>query len=80
MIADYGLAEFSNADKYLFDRCGTPDHVAPEVTNITDMKSKYDAICDIYNLGLIFHLLLMDRSVFLFLRQYYYFLSLLEKL
>jgi len=25
VIADYGLAEFSQAEEYLFVRCGTPD-------------------------------------------------------
>jgi len=29
VIADYGLAEFSNAEEYLFVRCGTPGYVAP---------------------------------------------------
>lgn len=64
MIADYGLAEFSNAEEYLFVRCGTPGYVAPEVINIKDMKTKYDPICDMFSLGLIFHLLLMGKSAF----------------
>jgi serine/threonine protein kinase len=29
VIADFGLAEFSNAPEYLFVRCGTPGYVAP---------------------------------------------------
>jgi hypothetical protein len=28
------------------------------------MKTKYEAICDIFSLGLIFHLLLMGKSAF----------------
>ena len=64
VIADYGLAEFCNVDEYLFVRCGTPGYVAPEVINIKDMKTKYDPICDMYSLGLIFHLLLMGKSAF----------------
>ena len=64
VIADYGLADFSYAEEYLFVRCGTPGYVAPEVINIKDMKTKYEAICDIFSLGLIFHLLLMGRSAF----------------
>ena len=31
--------------------------VAPEVINIKDLKTKYDKVCDIYSLGLVFHLL-----------------------
>ena len=29
VIADFGLAEFSNENEYLFVRCGTPGYVAP---------------------------------------------------
>ena len=48
----------------MFVRCGTPGYVAPEVINIKDMKTKYDPICDIFSLGLIFHLLVMWKSAF----------------
>lgn len=64
VIADFGLAEFADAEEYLFVRCGTPGYVAPEVINIRDMKTKYQPTCDIFSLGLIFHLLLFGRSVF----------------
>lgn len=29
IIADFGLAEFADAEEYLFVRCGTPGYVAP---------------------------------------------------
>lgn len=45
-------------------RCGTPGYVAPEVINIKDMKTKYDPICDMFSLGLIFHILLLGISAF----------------
>ena len=45
-------------------RCGTPGYVAPEVINIKDMKTKDSCACDIFSLGLIFHLLLFGKSVF----------------
>lgn len=64
VIADYGLAEFADQEEYLFVRCGTPGYVAPEVINIKDMKTKYTTNCDMFSLGLIFHLLLMGRSIF----------------
>lgn len=64
VIADFGLAEFSDVQEYLFVRCGTPGYVAPEVINIKDMKAKYDPICDIFSLGLIFHILLLGVSAF----------------
>ena len=64
VIADFGLAEFSDEAEYLFVRCGTPGYVAPEVINIKDMTTKYKPICDIFSLGLIFYLLLIGKSAF----------------
>lgn len=64
VIADYGLAEFADSEEYLFVRCGTPGYVAPEVINIKDMKTKYSPICDMFSLGLIFHLLVFGKSIF----------------
>ena len=43
-------------------RCGTPGYVAPEVINIKDLKSKYHPICDMFSVGLIFHVMLMGVS------------------
>jgi calcium-dependent protein kinase len=34
------------------------------VINIKDMKTKYAPVCDIFSLGLIFHLLVFGRSLF----------------
>jgi serine/threonine protein kinase len=64
VVADYGLAEFANEEKYLFVRCGTPGYVAPEVINIRDMSTKYSPICDMFSLGLIYHSFLLGRSAF----------------
>jgi len=64
IIADLGLASRSNIPEYLFVRCGTPGFVAPEVVNIKDLKTTYDPICDVYSIGLIFHILLMGKSPF----------------
>jgi len=64
VIADFGLAEYADSEEYLFVRCGTPGYVAPEVINIRDMKVKYEPICDIFSLGLIFHILLFGVSAF----------------
>eukprot|EP00825_Cyclidium_porcatum_P034018 TRINITY_DN358_c0_g1_i5.p1 TRINITY_DN358_c0_g1~~TRINITY_DN358_c0_g1_i5.p1 ORF type:complete len:290 (-),score=47.62 TRINITY_DN358_c0_g1_i5:185-1054(-) len=64
VIADLGLGTKSDLKEYLFVRCGTPGFVAPEVVNIKDMKTTYDVVCDIYSLGLIFHILLMGKSPF----------------
>jgi len=63
-IADLGLATKADIKEYMFVRCGTPGFVAPEVVNIKDLKSTYDPVCDMYSLGLIFHILLVGRSPF----------------
>ncbi len=64
VIADFGLAEKADSKEYLFVRCGTPGYVAPEVVNLKDLKSKYTTQCDLFSLGVIFHILAMKRSPF----------------
>ncbi|KAM3141155.1 hypothetical protein pb186bvf_006760 [Paramecium bursaria] len=64
VIADFGLATQVDAPVYLYCRCGTPGFVAPEVINITDMTTTYDSVCDVYSLGLVFHILLTGKPGF----------------
>lgn len=59
-----GLGTKYDLKEYLFVRCGTPGFVAPEVVNIKDMKTTYGPVCDIFSLGLIFHLLLVRKPPF----------------
>lgn len=63
VIADFGLAQISN-EEYMFVRCGTPGYVAPEVVNLKDLKAKYSPICDLFSVGVIFHLLALRKSPF----------------
>lgn len=63
VIADFGLAADTESKDYLFYRCGTPGYVAPEI--ITCQKGqKLSTSCDIFSLGLIFHILLVKRPLF----------------
>lgn len=64
MVADFGLATLADEKEYLFIRCGTPGYVAPEVVNLKDLSAKYDPICDIFSLGVIFHMLALKKSPF----------------
>lgn len=63
VIADFGLATKVDQENYIFTRCGTPGYVAPEIANLRD-KSKYGPVCDIFSLGVIFHILLLGKSPF----------------
>ena len=64
IIADMGLATKVDLPTYMFVRCGTPGYVAPEVVNIKDMNTTYSSICDLYSVGVIFHVLLLNKSPF----------------
>lgn len=57
VIVDLGLATFEYETEFLFPRCGTPGYVAPEVINIKSQGIKYSSVCDVFSLGIIFHLL-----------------------
>ena len=63
MIGDFGLAQHVDKD-FLYVRCGTPGYVAPEVANIRHSKTRYGPPCDIFSLGVVFHLLALRRSPF----------------
>ena len=63
VIADFGLAQ-KMQEEFMFVRCGTPGYVAPEVVNLKDTKSKYGTICDLFSVGVIFHLLVLRKSPF----------------
>ena len=60
-IADFGLAAFfvPNGEK-LFDKCGTPCYVAPEILR----GDGYSQKCDIFSLGSLFFNLLTGRYLF----------------
>ena len=56
-LVDFGLAAFANEDPYIFPKCGTPGFVAPEIANLQDKNSGYGVICDMFSIGVIFHIL-----------------------
>lgn len=63
-LVDFGLATFANDDPYIFPKCGTPGFVAPEIANLSDKSSRYDVVCDMFSVGVIFHILLTQEAVF----------------
>ncbi len=64
ILVDFGLATKSDIPKFIFTRCGTPGFVAPEIANLKNSNSKYSTICDVYSLGVLFHILLLNKSPF----------------
>lgn len=64
-IVDYGLATVYDLPEYLFKRCGTPGFVAPEVINAPSKTNiHYTPQCDVFSAGVIFYILLTERSPF----------------
>lgn len=63
VIGDFGLASKVNLSKYLLERCGTPGYVAPEVANFKT-GDRLSAKCDMFSLGVIFHILLCRTHLF----------------
>ncbi|EGR29214.1 protein kinase domain protein [Ichthyophthirius multifiliis] len=65
VIADFGLADFEDSKAFIFNKCGTPGYVAPEVANYQEkVDTKYTSICDMFSIGVIFHIFLLQQSVF----------------
>jgi len=62
-IIDFGLASLINEEKYLYQRCGTPGFVAPEIIKLKDGK-RYNEKCDIFSVGVIFYILLIGKQPF----------------
>ncbi|CAD8188689.1 unnamed protein product [Paramecium pentaurelia] len=61
VIADFGLADFYDPfGNYMFQRCGTPGFVAPEILQ----DKLYDSKVDIYSVGCLMYLLLFGKSPF----------------
>ena len=62
IIADFGLStRIGKIDKIIFKRCGTPGFVAPEVLTWGKGYDFYDYKCDVYSIGVIFHILLTGK-------------------
>lgn len=53
VIIDFGLAEYYSNEKYLFECCGTPGWMAPEL--FLPHKADHPERCDLFSLGVILH-------------------------
>lgn len=57
LIADFGLSTLLNGSEIIFNHCGTPGYIAPEVLNYASGQEFYDEQCDIFSVGVIFYIL-----------------------
>ena len=55
-IIDFGLAEYVANKEYIFNRCGTPGFVAPEII-VLKPGERYNEKCDVFSVGVIFYIL-----------------------
>jgi serine/threonine protein kinase len=64
-IVDFGFATKWDIPDYIYNSCGTPGYIAPEIINYTtDYKIRKDQKCDVFSAGIIFYILLTGSSPF----------------
>eukprot|EP01017_Pseudomicrothorax_dubius_P040345 TRINITY_DN6301_c0_g1_i1.p1 TRINITY_DN6301_c0_g1~~TRINITY_DN6301_c0_g1_i1.p1 ORF type:complete len:458 (-),score=67.68 TRINITY_DN6301_c0_g1_i1:45-1418(-) len=62
-IVDFGLATDADQVPYIYQRCGTPGYVAPEVFRSSDGEP-YSPICDVFSLGVLLYIIVTGRMFF----------------
>jgi serine/threonine protein kinase len=55
VITDFGLACWIGEQELLYERCGTPGYIAPEILRANKSKVIVSHSSDIFSLGVIFH-------------------------
>lgn len=55
VITDFGLACWIGEKDLLYERCGTPGYIAPEILKATKTKVIVAHSSDVFSLGVIFH-------------------------
>jgi len=64
-LVDFGLSSFCDKNPYLFNRCGTPGFVAPEIIKSSGMEHhSFQPKVDVFSAGIIFYTLLVGKSPF----------------
>jgi calcium/calmodulin-dependent protein kinase I len=68
VLSDFGLACWTGEKAPIYERCGTPGYIAPEVLNANRGKPILDHKGDIFSLGVIAHIMYFF-PIFRFLHQ-----------
>lgn len=65
-VVDFGLATFIDEKDYIFQKCGTPGYIAPEVFKYEANKPEtfYNDKCDVFSAGCIFFYMLFGTQFF----------------
>ena len=58
VLGDFGLATFNDVKEYLFQRCGSPGFVAPEIFQINGPEEHYGLKCDMFSVGVSLYYML----------------------
>jgi serine/threonine protein kinase len=57
VIADLGLATKVSECTSIYNRCGSPGYIAPEILDAPNKNASYSEVCDIFSVGVIFYIL-----------------------
>lgn len=63
VLTDFGLAACTNTN-YLYQKCGTPGFIAPEILRLEKPEEKYTQTCDIFSFGVIIYTLIVGKMPF----------------
>ena len=55
VLTDFGLACWIGEQNLLYERCGTPGYIAPEILRANKNKVIVSHSSDIFSLGVLFH-------------------------
>jgi len=64
-IVDFGMATEINIPKYIFNKCGTPGYIAPEIFKYDQNKEStaYNDRCDVFSAGCILYYMLFGSPL-----------------
>lgn len=63
VLTDFGLAAEAGTN-YLYQKCGTPGFIAPEILRLEKPEEKYTQTCDSFSFGVIVYYLIVGKMPF----------------
>jgi len=59
VITDFGLACWMGEKELLYEKCGTPGYIAPEILRANKMKVIVSHVSDVFSFGIITHFMFL---------------------